>query len=393
MGRDGSGVRPASTSTIEIAFTYQGVRFRPRIRLKPSPANLKRAERHLAAIHDAIERGTFDPLVTFPDYPKSALFAERKGDIETVGEYLERWVEDRRPELAASTWKDYRKIVHRVLIPAFGDHRLSDLRKSHTREWANQQDVSVKRLRNVLSILRAALQDAVDDEVIDSNPLYGWTPKRRGTGKRRPDHIDPFDTDELQAIIAAAGEPAGNAIEFSVWTGLRPSELIALMWDDIDWRRNKAHICRGQTYAAEAPEDTKTRAAEREIDLLPPAVAALKRQRAWSQMHPSGFVFLYPFNGEPFTGDQQLHTGVFRPACRRAKVRYRYPYQLRHTFASMMLSAGEPIPWVAAMMGHTDPTVTMRVYYRFLPEGTPDAGAKAMEKFGGKGEKKGTGSL
>jgi integrase len=104
-------------------------------------------------------------------------------------------------------------------------------------------------------------------------------------------------------------------------------------------------------------------------------------------MHPSGYVFLHPRSQQPYTGDQQLRKGVFRPACLRAKVRYRYPYQLRHTFASMMLSAGEPIPWVAAQLGHTDPTVTMRRYYRFLPEAVPNAGAKALEQFRGSGER------
>lgn len=382
MGRDGSGVRAASRTSIEIAFTYQGVRFRPRVQLKPTAAGLKRAERHLAAIQDAIERGNFDPLVTFPDYPKSALFAERRGEVLAIGQYLEEWIERRRPELASSTWKDYRKIIRHVLIPAFGNHRLADFRKSHARDWANAQTVSVKRLRNVLSILRAALQDAADDGVIDANPLYGWTPKRRGGGKTKPDHIDPFGADEREAILLAAGNPGRNAIEFAVWTGLRPSELIALMWIDIDWARGKAHVCRGLTYAADAPEEPKTRAAEREIDLLPPALEALKRQLTWTKIHPSGYVFLHTRTGEPWTGDQQLRKTLFRPACIRAKVRYRYPYQLRHTFASMMLSAGEPIPWVAAQMGHSDPTVTMRVYYRFIPDAAPDAGARALEKFG-----------
>lgn len=385
MGRGGSGVKPASDTTIEISFTFCGVRFRPRLRLKPTPANLKRAERHLAAVLDAIERGTFDPLVTFPDYPKSQLFAIRRGEIETVGGYLDRWIKRRRPELAASTWHDYNKIVQHILIPAFGHHRLSDLRKSHARDWANEQATGIKRIRNVLSILRASLADAADDEVIETNPLYGWTPKRRGGGRAKPDYIDPFSADEREAILDSAGEPARNAIEFAAWTGVRPSELIALQWDDIDWRGGKAHICRGLTEAADDPEDPKTAAAFRQIDLLPPALDALKRQRAWSQMHDSGLVFLHPRTMTPYTGDQQFRKGVFRPACLKAKVRYRYPYQLRHTFASMMLSSGEPIPWVAAQMGHSDPTVTMRVYYRFIPDATPDAGEKALKKFGKKG--------
>jgi integrase len=387
MGRARTGVRAASASTIEIAFTYRGVRFRPRIRLKPTAANLKRARRHLAAIQDAIERGTFDPLATFPDYSKSQLFAERRGEIVTVERYLEEWIDRRRTELASSTWYNYAKIVRSVLVAEFGAMNLAELRKRHVRDWANRQGVSLKRLRNVVSVLRAALQDAADDELIETNPLYGWTPRRREGGRQRADEIDPFDATEREAILEALGEPARNAIEFAVWTGVRPSELIALQWDDVDWRRGKVYVRRGLTEPASSPEEPKTRAAARSVDLLEPAQQALKRQRAWSQMHPSGHVFLHPRSQQPYTGDQQLRKGVFRPACLRAKVRYRYPYQLRHTFASMMLSAGEPIPWVAAQLGHTDPTVTMRRYYRFLPEAAPNAGAKALEQFQGSGER------
>jgi len=55
MGRSGSGVRAISGSSIEITFAYRGVRCRERVRLKPTPANLKRAARHRAAVLDAID--------------------------------------------------------------------------------------------------------------------------------------------------------------------------------------------------------------------------------------------------------------------------------------------------------------------------------------------------
>ena len=70
MGRDGAGVRAVSNSTIEISFPYKGKRCRERVKLKPTPANLNRAKRHRAAILDAIDKGTFDYAVTFPDSPK-----------------------------------------------------------------------------------------------------------------------------------------------------------------------------------------------------------------------------------------------------------------------------------------------------------------------------------
>lgn len=106
----------------------------------------------------------------------------------------------------------------------------------------------------------------------------------------------------------------------------------------------------------------RSSADEREIDHLPPARAAVKRQLAWTESHPCSYVFLHARTGSSWTGDQQLRKTLFRPACIRAKVRYRY--QLRHTFASMMLSAGEPIPWIAAKMSHSDPTVTQHADLR-----------------------------
>ncbi|OBX35623.1 hypothetical protein A8U91_04697 [Halomonas elongata] len=60
------GVRIASASTVEIDFYYQGVRCRERLKLQPTPANLRKAARHRAAIIDAIDAGTFDYQVTFP---------------------------------------------------------------------------------------------------------------------------------------------------------------------------------------------------------------------------------------------------------------------------------------------------------------------------------------
>ena len=66
----------------------------------------------------------------------------------------------------------------------------------------------------------------------------------------------------------------------------------------------------------------------------------------------------------------------------RAGVRYRYPYQMRHTYASMMLQAGESVMWVAQQMGHTDWTFTARTYSRWVSIDAPEAGSLAAAKWG-----------
>lgn len=127
------------------------------------------------------------------------------------------------------------------------------------------------------------------------------------------------------------------------------------------------------------PEATKTRAGTREVKLLPPAIEALHAQKPHSFL--SGGVVFLNVNGKPFTGDQQIAAHWLRLLL-RAGIRYRNPYQTRHTFASMMLTAGENIHWLAQQMGHTSITITMSHYARFMPDQAEQYGMKAVEKFG-----------
>ena len=68
-------------------------------------------------------------------------------------------------------------------------------------------------------------------------------------------------------------------------------------------------------------------------------------------------------------------TGVFRKSM----------YQTRHTYASMMLTAGEHPAWLAMQMGHKDWTMIARVYAKWIKDAHPDAGSKAVALFGGNG--------
>ncbi|MNP80041.1 hypothetical protein D3C76_1780160 [compost metagenome] len=68
---------------------------------------------------------------------------------------------------------------------------------------------------------------------------------------------------------------------------------------------------------------------------------------------------------------------------KKAGVRYRRPYQTRHTYASMMLSAGEHPMWVAKQMGHSDWTMIARVYGRWMPSADADAGSRAEQIWSG----------
>lgn len=382
MGRKSkwAGVR-ARDGGIEIDFRFRGVRCREKLRILPTPANLARAERHRFAILASIEAGTFDYATVFPDSAAAARFAQV--DQPAVGypvaKYLEEWLERQKACLHASTWRDYDKTV-RLLASAIGNHSMADLRRAHVREWCEKQTCGNKRLSNIQSVLRTALDEAVHDDVIEVNIMAGWKYARKQP-PRVEDDVDPFGVEEQTAILDACTNPQGrNLLQFAFWSGLRTSELCALEWGDIDWTRGIINVRRAFTQAAEEPEEPKTKRGAREVKLLAQARAALQAQKAHTLLRGRQ-VFMNPRTGEPWAGDQPIRKTLWTGTLERAGVRYRRPYQTRHTYASMMLTAGESPVWVAQQMGHADMTMIARVYGRWIANAVPDAGGKAEAMF------------
>lgn len=379
MGRDGRGVAPASESSIQITFQYRGQRCREKIRLKPTAANLRRAEGHRTAILVAIESGTFDYAATFPDSPNAARFADLPGQVLNAEKYLTEWLGRQKASLKASSYDGYRKIVDNLLIPQFGEMTLINIKRPLVRDWLAEMSCTNKRMANIQSVLRKALSDAVDDELIEDNPLGRWSYKKKQPPKSR-DIVDPFAPDEQQAIMDKCPPQMANQVRFALWSGLRTSELVALEWGDIDFRRGVIIVDKALTQAAKGEaEDTKSTAGRREVKMLGPARAALTAQKAHTLVK-GGPVFVHPVKGERWTGDQEIRK-YWVPLLKRAQVRYRRPYQTRHTYASMMLSAGEHPMWVAKQMGHADWAMIIRVYGKWMPSADLEAGSRAEEKF------------
>lgn len=384
MGRQYDGVRPASASSIEIDFYYAGRRCRERVRLKPTPANLRRASNHRAAILDAIDKGVFNYLETFPN-SKNALLFEEKKTAHLIQNYLDVWIKNKEKTIKASTLEGYKKVIEYVLIPHLGSIELESLRRKDIKAMCENMSAGNKRIANVLSVLRSALTDAVTDDLIEINPLSGWSYKKNEPPKESDD-VDPFTPDEQLAILNVMPDQGKNLIQFAFWTGLRTSELVALRWDDIDFIRNEVRVRRASTQAArQNAETTKTRSGNRTVKLLLPAQQALQSQKEFTFLG-NELIFHNPRTNKPWAGDQPIRRTLWQPALKTAGVRYRNPYQTRHTYASMMLSAGEHPMWVAAQMGHQDWGMIRRIYGRWMPDAAPDAGNKAEALFSEHGQ-------
>ncbi len=369
----GGGVRSATESSIEVDFYYRGARCRGRIKLPPTPRNMRFCENLLGQIK--IEKGIFDYAKHFPGSKRARKVIEKPATLDDMATVLQRWLGRKQLELEHSTIIGYTRIVENILTPRIGKIALRDFDRLAVRELVATfgEGVTAKRINNVLGPLRGALDDAVDDGLLAANPLDGFKVRRRAKANAA-EEVDPFSPAEVRAILAAIDEDqVRNYCQFNFATGLRTSEMIGLCWSDIDWVAGTVKIRRAWIMGKmKAP---KTDSGVREVQLVAPALAALKAQRAHTAL-AGEFVFHDPKSNARWGSDQTLRAGDWPKALRKAGVRYRYPYQMRHTFASQALSAGENVMWVARQMGHRDWTITAKKDARWIPSIVPDAGGK-----------------
>lgn len=358
---------------------YEGQRCRERVKLEPTPANIKRAEKHKAAIEFAIAAGTFDYAKTFPNSKRAGTLSPVPSAQMAIAKYARVWLEQNAARLRASTFKNYGVIIARLEKSPIGSVTIGDFRRRHLREWFSTWSANDRTYYRYTSIYRTILGQAVEDELIPDNPLTGWVYK--GAIKGGADYeVDPFSAEEQAAILGALTGQQRNLIQFAFWTGLRTSELIALEWGDIDFIGRAVSVNKAHTAYADAPESTKTTSGRRMVRLHGPALAALADQKRFTFL-AGGRIFHNPNTGAAWLGDQSIRA-FWTSALKRAGVRYRIPYQTRHTFASMMLSAGESPLWVSKQMGHANWQLIGRTYGKWMPDADPDAGSKAEALYG-----------
>ena len=257
------------------------------------------------------------------------------------------------------------------LKPVFGKQLLSEITATDVKAWIGFLKISNKRINNILVPLRGVLAEAFAGGLIDRNPA-----DRIKNLPNRPDEPDPLAPDEINKFLESCAGQVRNLFQFAIWTGLRTSELIALEWGDIDNNRSIARIRRASV--RKQIKFPKTQAGERDIKLLSGALAALEDQKSYSLLRGKE-IFFNPRTNAPWETDAQIRKTAWQPAIRRSGIRDRNPYQTRHTFASLCLTSGEDIAWVARQLGHKTIAMTLKRYARWI-EGVETSGGEKLDR-------------
>lgn len=248
--------------------------------LADTKENRRRAGAFLKVIQGQIALGTFDYRTHFPHgarlsnfYPKE-IEAQRAKHV-LIGDYLDAWQKRRSPflpdgtvaeaaDLHPSTWVHEESVIRCHLKPVFGTLRLDELTPSRCKDFRKalqDKQLSGKTAGNILGVLHKAMADAVEDGLLATNPVPQLTRHRRRAPMRS--NSDPLTVHEVKQFLDAVPEWYQDLYDVWFRLGWRPSEILAIRFDWLDFQRQTVHIKRGSDRALgwrrSAAEDRRAR--------------------------------------------------------------------------------------------------------------------------------------
>jgi integrase len=215
--------------------------------------------------------------------------------------------------------------------------------------------VGVPTIENALGVLRMVLKDAVDDGRLIRNPCDGVNaPRRQHRSRAYLTHL------QVEQLALAVGEDQGLVIRLLAYTGLRWGELAALSVGSVDMLRRRLQITQAVAEADgrlewKSPKDHERRSV--------PFPAFLADELAKQMVGKGREDLLFSASKGGPLRVSHWRPRVFNPARDSLKDFPKVtPNDLRHTAASLAVSAGGNVLALARMLGHEDPSLTLRTY-------------------------------
>lgn len=241
--------------------------------------------------------------------------------------------------------KEIVRLVGNVPVDSLETSHIQSAKRDHM-----EREISMSTFRRRWDIIRSALNWAVNEGYISSNPLAGYRVK-----KPSKEPILPPSPEELQALLKHSSEHLRRAIILAYYTGARPgpSELFGLQWRTVDLKGGWIQILSAN----------KGNQVWREIPIHEDLAEQLARWR--EEDSRTGISWVIHYRGRPVKSVRSSWREAKRKAGIERKLR---PYDLRHAFITSALDAGADVQAVSDMAGHSDMKTTLEHYRHIKSE-------------------------
>jgi integrase len=299
---------------------------------------------------------------------------------ELLSDFAEEWWRlYAEPNLARSTLNGYASIWDAHVLPRLGSIPLRELTPDSINRFRLELEadgVGPASIRKALTLLQGVLQRACEWGRIASNPV---APVRKPTvGRvRAVVPLAPERVESIRAWLIDRRRPRdATLVSVLAYAGLRPGEALALTWAHV---RERTLLVERAVSLGEV-EGTKT-GRQRTVPLVGPLVQDLDEWRLHAG-RPRADALVFPgHDGEPWTATayRNWRRRIYTPAAIAAGVERPRPYDLRHSFVSLLIAEGHNVVEVARRAGHS-PTMALDTYAHVFEEFDPAERVNAADR-------------
>jgi integrase len=296
-------------------------------------------------------------------------------------QYAMKWLEQAKATLAAKTHTNYAQILALYILPILGKEDIGTLTWGKIRRLLvekQEEGLSANTVRLIRAVISSILTDAAEEEVIANNPILGQRRKRRANQNSFPE-VSPLDWQQKALFERQLSEMESSQmlsptyamlLRIYLKSGLRPAEGRALKRGDIDFQGRRVRVERAATVNGQVK---KTKTGEmRWVDVSDGLLNELKGyitlRTAEDLAKDRESDWLFPSATGTLLDESHVIRAFHRVLDAAGLPRFRV-YDLRHTFASLLLSSNVPLLYVSQQLGHTKPTITLKYYARWIPSG------------------------
>ena len=283
-----------------------------------------------------------------------------------------------------STYIRYQDVLKNHAYPTIGKIRRDQVSRNHIKKLLldyHAEGHTKKAVTLLRDVVNGPFATAVDDELINVSPVTGVLGRLR-IKEDNKESADPLNAEETALFLDICQEkhPDYYPLFLTMFrTGLRLGEVLALEGSDVDWHGRFFHVSR--SYRRQKFSGTKT-GKTRRVDMSDQVVEALqslqeegnllnKREAlvsGWNDM--SGIIFSNA-KGQP--KGQNTVRYIFKNVLKEAGLRGIRLHDLRHSYASQLLSDGISPVYVKDQLGHHSIEITVDIYGHWIPSGNQEA--------------------